>query len=198
MLCDFRALSRFNFFRPIEGHGDSVHAPNVAVFGLEMLAVGIIGGDDEKGVVEPRHLRSGLEEIPQGAIDIVDGFLEARPEITLLGQHETLGHFVRIARRKRVDGRGERLMDAVEGVGGILQERSVINAPLPVKVAVVVVFDAPEIVLESGAAREFVGQRRRSRFRRRATSRSRFPSWPECWPKWKAAPQGFGGCSTCR
>ena len=47
-------------------------------------------------------------------------------------------------------------MHAVEGVGGVLQERPVVNAPLPVIVAIVGVFDAPEIILETGSVREFV------------------------------------------
>ena len=47
-------------------------------------------------------------------------------------------------------------MHTVQGVGDVLQERPVEDAPLSVKVVLVAIFDASEIVSDAGAMAEFV------------------------------------------
>ena len=53
LLGNLIAAQRLDFLGIIEGDGDGIHAPYIAVFGLEMLAIGIIGGKDEQRVVVP-------------------------------------------------------------------------------------------------------------------------------------------------
>ena len=47
LLGNLVTAQRLDFLWIIEGDGDGIHAPDIAVFGLEMLAVGIICGEDK-------------------------------------------------------------------------------------------------------------------------------------------------------
>ena len=61
-----------------------------------------------------------------------------------------LGQCVGMMRGKRIDHRGERLLETVDGTEAVLQERSVEDAPSSVEIVVVVIFIASVILVETG------------------------------------------------
>ena len=85
------ATERLDLRRHVERHRDGIHPPDVAVLGHIMLAVGIVGSDDEQGAVEPRLFFGFGKEVAKGTVGIINSLLETAPEIALLGQFNLFG-----------------------------------------------------------------------------------------------------------
>ena len=108
-------------------HRDAVPSVVVIVFGTEAVAA-MVGGDDEKGAVEPGLLTGFVEEAAQGVVGVFDAF-----EYGVASLQETLfvfvGDGVGMVRADGEDFGEEGPLDVVDVAHGVLQERLVEDAP---------------------------------------------------------------------
>ena len=130
-----------------------------SVVGWLFSDIGVVGGDDEEGVVVPRHTTSRGEEATEGMVGVADTGVEG-----MARGAEAVG----VARgdSKGVMGGGgedsghERLREGVHGGSKELQELFIPDGPSAVEVVfatktgVGIVFGASEIVLEASSAGE--------------------------------------------
>ena len=130
-----------------------------SVVGWLFSDIGVVGSDDEEGVVVPRHTTGSGEEATEGMVGVADAGVEG-----MAGSAEAVG----VARgdSKGVMGGGgedsghERLREGVHGGSKELQELLIPDGPSAVEVVfatktgVGIVFGASEIVLEAGGAGE--------------------------------------------
>ena len=139
-----------------DGYGEDPEGGAVLVVGG---GIGVVGCDDEDGVVVPRLLAGGVEEALEGVVGVADAFMDG--EVTF---GEAAAVFVRNV--KRVVGGGceesgdEGFREVVQGEGEELEEGLVPDGPGAVEVVVAVeaavgsVFVAAEVMLESCGACE--------------------------------------------
>ena len=143
----------------VDGDGDFEQAEGGEAFGALEL-VGVVGGDDEEGVVEPGLLASGGEEAAQGVVGVADGDVDgecALREASLVA----LRHDEGVVRRGAEEARHEGFFELfAEGEGHVLHEFLVPDGPVSVEVVasveafVVAVVAQSEVVAEAGAACE--------------------------------------------
>ena len=72
-----------NFAWIIKRNRHGVHAPDTVEGIVIMFGVGMVGCDDEQGVVEPCFCSCCLEKIAQGAVGVIDGFFKTAPVVSV-------------------------------------------------------------------------------------------------------------------
>ena len=119
--------------------------------------VGMVAGQYEDGVLEPRLVARLLEELPNGHIRVADALVDLN---ALLGIHVLvlLWHVVGVMAAGREDGRHEGLFHLRHLRGVVLQEGLVPDRPHAVEVVVtakarvVIIVLAPVVLLEACAS----------------------------------------------